>query len=178
MVVSNQEEILPLILGSFLFNWLILFSVLNMLSHIVGEDMKWIERITKNVIHGSQVMGLSCHFKFRIHRFLDTQMEQVPIKDGLNQVGNGLDLWMLMITLNGRSPTPVSFRIITAREKHNDVICSSMLHVANLSHKCVIPDHIALKAAVEVYMESARLVQALVWNVEEVVIRNKCFLFV
>lgn len=53
-----------------------------------------------------------------------------------------------------------------------------MLHVANLSNKCVIPDHIALKAAVEVYMESARLVQALVWNVEEVVVRNKCFLFV
>lgn len=102
-------------------------------------------------------------------------MQQVPVEDGLDQIGDADHLWMLAVELTGGCPAVWKrsrVSLINLWEQHNDVTGSSMLHKAQLSDEGVIEPHNGLNASVEVHVEVARLIVTGLGNVKEALIRQ------
>lgn len=81
---------------------------------------------------------------------------------------------MFIVVNQGRSPAEVHAlchsRIIILRVQHNNVVCSSVLEVAALTHVSVVVRDDGVGASVEVDVESTRLVKARIWNIDKALI--------
>lgn len=81
---------------------------------------------------------------------------------------------MLSVCLLGRNPAVLLADIVVLREEHDDLVLHSILKVSQLSHECVIVRNNRLSAAMEVHVETARLVKACIWYVKEAFVSHLC----